>query len=857
MFNLVYKLVTKPSAFEFAKLAFGIIVFLILLIFPFPLFVNSLLVDQYSWPILLGMLIFFVLLLNTNSPAWQTRQIAFVFALFAIPLIYKWQSAFNDGYILGGLLPWSDASGYNTGALSLLSGTLLNVWGSRRPLFAGFLAVLFKLTGWDFMIALIILTLFNTIAVFFVVRMIKERFGSISAGIFLILSFEFYARFSGVTSTEQLGFALANIALFFLLSCIRDRSFGKGLWGLALLTLALNARAGAFFILPALIVWLVFSFREQIPFKRSAGFAIAVILVVFIINIALIKMIADPKGAPFSNYSYTLYGLASGNKGWSQVLEDYPNIEEGQVMSLAVQKIRSKPLLFLQGMLGSMGDYFNSGYSGAFAFIYRGSFLPQVNFWFWGLATIGITYSISKWRDISWSFIIATFLGVISSLPLLPPIDADGMRAFAATIPFSALWIIAGVSALSAATRKLLFHQGETEERKETEPYPVKFMLFFSILIVCLAVPGPMLLRVITKRASGSVNLSLGQACDPGDTLLHGNKLRNITVYIIPDKDADESYMPFIREKDFKLAMRNRPSQYPLLDVELLNLEPGYQISSGLDPERSHNLEGSIFMVSKFLVKDHEFYACGRDSEYTHQTHGFYYLQGESAHPPSLTVLQRSPQATLVIRILYGIIIVVIVFLLLMEYGGSTPYSLARFVYTSMAMMFILPGIFVVLYSSGELAPLHLPLQQRIVLHMKQADLQTGNLYALPLGTNWMSQDALGTSPAIVYEDGTPLQSPNSIHQDIREKGQGRYSLWKGYLYFSASDNTDPRTNGRTYELEWPYPPIPIIFRWIGYLVSIVGIVLIFAGRYHLPLNNFVDRTKQYIRSRSAKIDHR
>jgi hypothetical protein len=54
-----------------------------------------------------------------------------------------------------------------------------------------------------------------------------------------------------------------------------------GLWGIALLTLALNARAGAFFILPVLVLWLAFSFRERIPVMRSGVLAGAVVFVIF------------------------------------------------------------------------------------------------------------------------------------------------------------------------------------------------------------------------------------------------------------------------------------------------------------------------------------------------------------------------------------------------------------------------------------------------------------------------------------------------------------------------------------------------------------------------------------------------
>lgn len=57
-----------------------------------------------------------------------------------------------------------------------------------------------------------------------------------------------------------------------------------------------------------------------------------------------------------------------------------------------------------------------------------------------------------------------------------------------------------------------------------------------------------------------------------------------------------------------------------------------------------------------------------------------------------------------------------------------------------------------------------------------------------------------------LLEDGKELGPADAIHDDIRHVGQGRYSHWKATdgsvsIYFSTSDNSDPNTNGRTYEL--------------------------------------------------------
>ena len=52
-----------------------------------------------------------------------------------------------------------------------------------------------------------------------------------------------------------------------------------------------------------------------------------------------------------------------------------------------------------------------------------------------------------------------------------------------------------------------------------------------------------------------------------------------------------------------------------------------------------------------------------------------------------------------------------------------------------------------------------------------------------------------------LFEDDYPLGPSEALHDDIRQQGGGRYSLWGRAVYFSASDNSDARYNGRTYVL--------------------------------------------------------
>lgn len=62
-----------------------------------------------------------------------------------------------------------------------------------------------------------------------------------------------------------------------------------------------------------------------------------------------------------------------------------------------------------------------------------------------------------------------------------------------------------------------------------------------------------------------------------------------------------------------------------------------------------------------------------------------------------------------------------------------------------------------------------------------------------------------GTVPTrsrlLVCENSRALGPPHSLHTDIVAKGRGRFSHWNtaGFV-FSASDNSDPNTNGRNYK---------------------------------------------------------
>jgi len=87
-------------------------------------------------------------------------------------------------------------------------------------------------------------------------------------------------------------------------------------------------------------------------FMALLGLGSAIVILPFALNLLLFKTIANTQSTPFSNYSYTYIGLASG-KGLDAGPAGLSNHSRVGGHVLALQKIRSAPALFMRGILGS------------------------------------------------------------------------------------------------------------------------------------------------------------------------------------------------------------------------------------------------------------------------------------------------------------------------------------------------------------------------------------------------------------------------------------------------------------------------------------------------------------------------
>lgn len=98
-----------------------------------------------------------------------------------------------------------------------------------------------------------------------------------------------------------------------------------------------------------------------------------------------------------------------------------------------------------------------------------------------------------------------------------------------------------------------------------------------------------------------------------------------------------------------------------------------------------------------------------------------------------------------------------------------------------------------------------LPLSGTIAPSRMRAEI--GHCFTTILGKQYPGESLSKTLPTLrLFEDDRELGPARVAHVEIREQGNGRFSHWGEALYFSSSDNTDPRTNGRVYRWQITEP---------------------------------------------------
>ncbi len=375
--------------------------------------------------------------------------------LFAVTLSYKWTSGYSDNMIIGGLLPYKDAKNYYAGANLILNGLPMVNAGqaTERPLFPGFLSSLLLLTGQNLKIVTAIITQLAAVGLYLSARQIRNSLGILAASLYITLMYFYIQPLIGYTLSELLGFILGCFAFCLLWCASYSLKWSDLILGLITLLMAVSARAGAFFIFPALIVWIGWIFRGEKRFSmKAATYAFGIVLAgYFLLNRIYAQLLGIPPGLAFENFSYALYGQVRGGTGWHSAIEELGTRNSVVVYRAALQYFLKHPIGLAIGVAKSYRDFFLPGDGSIFPFRFYGWQGP-FNMAMWVVIMILLIWSLVRlFKSIytaNSSLMIAGIVGVFMSIPFLPPIDG-GARFYAGTMPFLFALPAVGVEWLS------------------------------------------------------------------------------------------------------------------------------------------------------------------------------------------------------------------------------------------------------------------------------------------------------------------------------------------------------------------------------------------------------------------------
>lgn len=369
-------------------------------------------------------------------------------AAFVLPVFEYWITAKSHGNALAGFLPWNDAAGYYFCAEKFLLGIENTPECGRRPFYAAFLANLLWLTSNGLQPALLLQALIVGAAIVLLTREIARTlntFATLAAYAVLYLFTTQYA--ASLTMTENAGLLLGVLGMALLWRTAATPKWRPLLLGIALMAAGQNARAGAMFVLPALIGWIFFHVPGSIQQRLTlSSLGVAAIVAAMALTLAPTFIVDGAFNVTQSNFSYSFYGLAVGGKGWTQVMTDHPEIftqgggegaEAKQIYEAAFESILNKPHLFVVGYLKGLLEYFDD------LFRFATDFKPLRLAVFLPLWIIGIWAVAKRWREPRYALLLWLQAGILFSSPFIS--FDGGNRVYAATMSIDALFVGLGM----------------------------------------------------------------------------------------------------------------------------------------------------------------------------------------------------------------------------------------------------------------------------------------------------------------------------------------------------------------------------------------------------------------------------
>lgn len=358
---------------------------------------------------------------------------------------------------VGGVIPYSDASGYFTGAHRFIENGVLDSWNMRRPLNTLLLAFYLKISNFNFWSVMILQMGVCAIALSLYLKTLRQDLGILSTFAALFFIYYYAQMYIQTPLCEILGLTFGLFSFVLLWNGWQERNRFIFNLGMIALAVGLSARAGPNFMVLGFLVLVYLD-----PFTKSRikdlCYSILCFAVPFFLLSKLSSFFGTSGGMPFSNFGLTLYGLVSGGKGWTYAYND-PQVqnllagqnEANEAMILYRESwnvFKGNPLLIFFGMGKYLCKFFAWFVKQLSVGVGPVKYITTIlSLAFWGIISFQIFRNRPKINR-GFLFFIITFISIASSSMII--FQDGGMRTFAVAIPFmGALLSVAFVAAPS------------------------------------------------------------------------------------------------------------------------------------------------------------------------------------------------------------------------------------------------------------------------------------------------------------------------------------------------------------------------------------------------------------------------
>ena len=514
-----------------------------------------------------------------------------IICLFGFVLSGLWANVATENNAIGGLLPRSDSSTYFADSLRIGNGFQSSFF-STRPNYPAFIALLLLLTNLNMQISLAIIVFIAAIVSYLAFELVLENFSIFPASVYFLLVFFYFRPFSGKFITESLGYILGLLGFISFMLFVSKQKDVFYFLGLICLTMALLIRPGPVLILPAVILLLPEyekADKKRIIYYVSGGFI--TIISCFLLQSLYSELFLMNGAVPFSNYSYTLYGLSKGGTGWwGSIRTDFPELFNSEristsdlvkpetvnwIYSLAIQNIKNNPMNLIGGILKQYTLIFDiSNKTGLFSFFYNDNktiyYISQYVLYI--LSFFGLINIIKHRKDKISRMIISFLIGMILSIPLLPFSDQLQMRAYAGTIAFIALIPAFGLSFIIKRSSVIKNNINQSNMIGD-QLFLIPPFIITTIIFICILPIGMHFMPLSAEK--------IKQTCENGyePALIQFGKGSSINVY--PEDERFIDWLPNIHKEKFITSVHLYP--YDNFVKSLEALAPPYSLTSTID----------------------------------------------------------------------------------------------------------------------------------------------------------------------------------------------------------------------------------------------------------------------------------